>query len=75
MIDGTLTLKRFADKAIKGLLAREDALRDEGDLEAPVQSLTIEEKDRQIELEDAVRSGLKQGLGSRQNAPAEWIGK
>ena len=74
MIEGTLTLKRFADKAIKGLLAKEDVVMTEGDLDIPVQSLTIQ-KDRQIELEDAVRSGFKQGLGSRQNAPAEWIGE
>lgn len=29
----------------------------------------------QLELEDAVRAGFKAGLGSRQNAPAEWIAK
>lgn len=75
MIEGTLNFKRFADKAVSGLLAKEDAKVAEDELEVPLQSLTVQEQDRQIELEDAVRSGLKQGLGSRQNAPAEWIGQ
>lgn len=30
---------------------------------------------RMFELEEAVRTGFKTGMGSRQNAPAEWIAK
>lgn len=40
-------------------------------LSPPVRSKTP----AQLELEDAVRAGFKAGLGSRQNAPAEWIAK
>ena len=32
------------------------------------------DKGRFYELRDAVHNGFKAGLGSRQNAPAEWIG-
>lgn len=32
------------------------------------------DRSRQLELQDAVRAGFKAGMGSRQNAPAEWIG-
>jgi cullin-4 len=37
--------------------------------------ITPEERTRRLELEEAVRSGFKSGFGSRQNAPAEWIGE
>lgn len=57
MIDGTLTLKRFADRAVASLFTSKVFL------------------DQRLELEDAVRVGVKAGMGSRQNAPAEWIGE
>lgn len=40
-----------------------------------VDSLGAKDRDRLLELRDAVRVGFKAGLGSRQNAPAEWIGE
>jgi cullin-4 len=30
---------------------------------------------RRVDLEDAIRNGFRRGIGSRENAPAEWIGK
>jgi cullin-4 len=32
-------------------------------------------REKQLDLQDAVRTGFKAGMGSRQNAPAEWIGE
>ena len=66
MIDQTLTLRRFTNKAVAALFAREEA--------GEPKAVTREDKQRQLELEDAVRTGFKEGFGSRQNAPAEWIG-
>jgi cullin-4 len=66
MIDGTLKLKQFADSAIVGLFTVEHAPLDETALR--------EERSRQLELQDGIRNGFKTGMGSRQNAPAEWIG-
>ena len=83
MIEGTLTIKRFADKAVGGLFASnvpktqqaDEHMSSMKDLEEPVQALGVSERRRQIELEDSIRVGLKAGMGSRQNAPAEWIGQ
>lgn len=47
------------------------AVDEEGIEEADLSSLDAA---RLLELRDAVRSGFKGGMGSRQNAPAEWIG-
>lgn len=79
MIDSTLKLKRFVDKAVAGLFAAPVKLisaKEEGDLDMENKpKLSTADRNKQLELEDAVRSGFKGGLGSRQNAPAEWIGK
>ncbi|WVW86443.1 hypothetical protein I302_108491 [Kwoniella bestiolae CBS 10118] len=78
MIDGTLKLKRFIDKAISNLFepAHENAIEEQDKKD---QKDVIERKrlrrNRQFELEEASRTGFKKGLGSRQNAPAEWIAK
>lgn len=40
-----------------------------------VDSLDGADRQRLYELRDAVRTAFKTGLGSRQNAPAEWIGE
>jgi cullin-4 len=79
MIDSVLKLKRFVDKAVAGLWeipAKPIEATEDGDIEmedAP--KLSQEERGKQLELEDAVRTGFKAGLGSRKNAPAEWIGE
>lgn len=68
MIDGTLKLKRFADGVVASLVAADPSASDS----------EVARKARgsaQIELEDAVRNGFKAGMGSRQNAPAEWLGE
>lgn len=85
MIEGTLTLKRFADRAVAALFTRRSEVEDQADadmstteegLKARLEDvLTVPERKRQIEMEDAIRVGLKAGMGSRQNAPAEWIGE
>ena len=66
MIEGTLTLKRFVDKTLAGLFEIDSTSEEERD---------SDERSRELDLEDAVRVGFKEGIGSRQNAPAEWIGK
>ena len=48
-----------------------DEPEDEEDEKAAAGPLRI----RQLELQEAIRSGCKAGMGSRQNAPAEWIGE
>ena len=83
MIEGTLTIKRFADNAVGGLFSSNVHRKQQADetnssiedVEEPVQALSVSERRRQIELEDSIRVGLKAGMGSRQNAPAEWIGQ
>ena len=70
MIDQTLTLRRFTNKAVAALFSRKEI-----DVEGEGNTASREDKQRQLELEDAVRTGFKKGLGSRQNAPAEWIGR
>lgn len=64
MIDGSLELKRFADGAVRKPFSKE----------GPSDSLGSEDARQLIELQDAIRVGFKAGMGSRQNAPAEWIG-
>jgi cullin-4 len=83
MIDQTLTLKRFADRSISRLFEREAEDTADGpappqDDDEPMQStpaLGLNESQRKLELEDAVRKGFRAGMSSRENAPAEWIGK
>lgn len=79
MIDSTLKLKRFIDKSVAGLFAAPvRTIHAKGDEDVEMEDkpkLSAEERNKQLELEDAVRSGFKAGLGSRQNAPAEWIGE
>lgn len=65
MIEESLKLKRFADSAVAGLFGDAD----------DTASTSKEERARSSELRDAVHVGFKKGLGSRQNAPAEWIGQ
>lgn len=87
MIEGTLALKRFADTAVQYLCDNDqDRLASD---RLPPDDITHEERmedglartvlslhfsKRQVELQDIVRVGCKAGMGSRQNAPAEWIG-
>ncbi|WVQ94950.1 hypothetical protein IAU59_002040 [Kwoniella sp. CBS 9459] len=88
MIDGTLKLKRLANEAVSSLFTErvspsenkqsdgaEDShvQRDEESKEGQEAKRVI--RSRQFELEEAVRTGFKAGMGSRQNAPAEWIAK
>ncbi|ORY31595.1 putative ubiquitin-protein ligase [Naematelia encephala] len=81
MIESTLTLKRFADKAVAGLFVTPTAAAPSTVLVGPAYpgvaepKLTSDEEARKMELEDAIRQGFKAGMGSRQNAPAEWIAK
>ena len=85
MIESSLTLKRFADKAVEGLFAREaiDTIDTDDDIDQVTlpSSKHLSSRDeraelrRKLELEDAIRVGFKLGMGSRQNAPAEWIGE
>jgi Fe-S cluster biogenesis protein NfuA len=79
MIEGTLTLKRFIDKALASLFQKSDDVEMADNDEDQPKTVEAEskgsERNRQIELEDAVRLGFKAGIGSRQNAPAEWIGE
>lgn len=79
MIDSVLKLKRFVDKAVAGLFdtpAKPIEAAEDGDVEMEdTPKLSQEERNKQLELEEAVRSGFKAGLGSRKNAPAEWIGE
>ncbi|WRT69963.1 uncharacterized protein IL334_006954 [Kwoniella shivajii] len=89
MIDGTLKMKRFADRAISSLFESptpsSDDIEDDNGGEKEKEQQKKDEKahverkrivrNRQFELEEAVRVGLKNGLASRQNAPAEWIAK
>jgi cullin-4 len=81
MIESTLALKRFADGAIAALFATDgdvtmelDGPEDVFDSGRQRSRLTGDERTRQMELEEAIRTGFKIGMGSRQNAPAEWIG-
>lgn len=81
MIESTLVLKRFADGAIKSLFEKGDIDMDNaGDSAVDDKAAIVGfengslERARQIELDDAIRVGFKAGMGSRQNAPAEWIG-
>lgn len=64
MIDGSLELKRFADGAVMKPFSKE----------SPSTALSSQDARQLIELQDAIRLGFKAGMGSRQNAPAEWIG-
>ncbi|WWD19893.1 hypothetical protein CI109_104362 [Kwoniella shandongensis] len=83
MIDGTLKLKRFADKAVADLFPA--VIADVGEVDKEESEKAREEKEalekkrtertREFELEEAIRTGFKLGMGSRQNAPAEWIAK
>ncbi|WWC91953.1 uncharacterized protein L201_006905 [Kwoniella dendrophila CBS 6074] len=91
MIDGTLKMKRFSDKAITGLFEISSSLDNVISEDSEVKDVFAVEEDeknekelaenkrikrnRQFELEEASRVGFKKGLGSRQNAPAEWIAK
>lgn len=90
MIDSCLKLKRFVDGAVGSLFAkqaghiepiqatapkRRNDLDDEDTDMDEQPSLEIVERERQLDIEDAVRTGFKLGLRSRQNAPAEWIAK
>jgi cullin-4 len=88
MIDSTLKLKRFADRAVASLFdapvrtihsdaaADAAAQADDGmDVDdAQAAKVSPQGRIRQLELEEAVRTGFKSGLANRQNAPAEWIG-
>jgi cullin 4 len=68
MIDETLKLKRFADSSASGLFGAKTG--DDTDTDA----LNQDDRVRFYDLRDAIHNGFKAGLGSRQNAPAEWIG-
>ncbi|TXT04899.1 hypothetical protein VHUM_03982 [Vanrija humicola] len=82
MIESTLRLKRFVDTAVAALFSappkpiqatNDDDEHMDVDLDAP--SVDVLAHNRRLELEESVRAGFKSGLGSRQNAPAEWIAK
>ncbi|WOO85803.1 Cullin-4A [Vanrija pseudolonga] len=80
MIESTLRLKRFVDTAVAALFSAPpkpiQATNDDDelmDIDAP--SVDVLAHNRRLELEESVRAGFKSGLGSRQNAPAEWIAK
>lgn len=79
MIESTLKLKRFVDTTVASLFStptKTIQATTEADASAHDQEhLSEAERGRQLDLEDAVRSGFKFGLRSRQNAPAEWIAK
>lgn len=86
MIEGTLSLKRFADQAVSSLFAhlstaivaeKEEPMEADsyGLIKPDQKKMNLLERARRLELEDAVRTGFKAGMGSRQNAPAEWIAK
>jgi cullin-4 len=88
MIDETLILKRFADRSIAGLFAHEEVEEpmdeaaanagledDDEDSEKTPEPIGFNEVQRKLELEDAVRKGFRAGMSSRENAPAEWIGR
>ncbi|BEI84475.1 hypothetical protein CcaverHIS002_0410790 [Cutaneotrichosporon cavernicola] len=80
MIESVFKLKRFVDKAVADLfeVPAKPIEAEDGDVEmegAEAPKLSQEERNKQLELEEAVRSGFKAGLGSRKNAPAEWIAK
>ncbi|KLT44674.1 ubiquitin-protein ligase [Cutaneotrichosporon oleaginosum] len=83
MIESVLKLKRFVDKAVADLFEVPAKLIDateaeDGDIDiADTPHLIQKQEDRikQLEMEEAVRSGFKAGLGTRKNAPAEWIAK
>ncbi|WVF67352.1 hypothetical protein IAT40_002107 [Kwoniella sp. CBS 6097] len=86
MIDGTLKLKRFANEAVSALFNELDPTNAKTEVEVvegpqgdkenkEEQELKRVKRSRQFELEEAVRTGFKAGMGSRQNAPAEWIAK
>ncbi|OCF77529.1 hypothetical protein I204_01517 [Kwoniella mangroviensis CBS 8886] len=85
MIDGTLKVKRFTDKAISSLFEPsqddvimqdkdDDVEKDKKDGKTMLEAKRLR-RNRQFELEEAARTGFKKGMGSRQNAPAEWIAK
>lgn len=73
MIEQTLKLKRFADHSVAGLF-RGDSASEVAD-EVDGSHVGINREQRKSELEDAIRKGCRAGLGSRENAPAEWIGQ
>lgn len=88
MIDETLILKRFADRSIAGLFAKKEEVEepmqeagksgiedDDDESERTPVPVGFSEVQRKLELEDAVRKGFRAGMSSRENAPAEWIGK
>ena len=83
MIEGTLVLKRFADKSIAGLFeANPETSKSDEDIDMAPSDIPeipgevgVPERQRRMDLEDTIRVGFKAGMGSRQNAPAEWIGK
>ncbi|KAK4685778.1 hypothetical protein P7C73_g4368, partial [Tremellales sp. Uapishka_1] len=72
MIESTLALKRFTDRAVADLFPEEDIIVEDEVAINPQDGL---ERSREMDLEDAIRNGFKTGMGSRQNAPAEWIAK
>jgi cullin-4 len=81
MIDQTLKLKRFADRSVSSLFPSESSDNDEeernGDDEEQDDPMEgrLDRAQRKSELEDAIRKGCRAGMGSRENAPAEWIGE
>ncbi|KAE8541615.1 hypothetical protein D1P53_001784 [Cryptococcus gattii VGV] len=91
MIDEILKLKRFAEKAVSNLFSEEDtkplladddvqmiSVEEKEEREKQMETARAKKQNvrmRMFELEEAVRTGFKTGMGSRQNAPAEWIAK
>lgn len=82
MIDQTLKLKRFADQSVASLFSSESVDEDEDvneeeneDSEDHQMEVKLDRAQRKSELEDAIRKGCRAGMGSRENAPAEWIGE
>lgn len=74
MIEQTLKLKRFADRSVASLFNAEVTQEDEEDPEVQIET-RMDRAQQKSELEDAIRKGCRAGMGSRENAPAEWIGE
>lgn len=66
------SLTKAPDAIVARVMNRRGARQQPGSAESAV---PLGKSSAQLELEDAVRAGFKAGLGSRQNAPAEWIAK
>ena len=78
MIDGALTLKHLANDALQFIEKDDSDLEIQAEKagdEEPAVKLLRQSRARRLELDDTIRMGFKAGLGSRQNAPAEWIAK